>query len=564
MTLRHIFGRLRSNYQKNTTYRIPLYLNLREHHGQATPSEAIIRHANSIGYARPDDLVRAWLSGLVVVFLDGFDEMATSGWGFSLERVREHRYSGMTLVRKFIEESRKGTTIFLAGRWTFFDSLDEMYRCLGIKKNFVHLNIIDFDERQISALIRKLGSTESVPDWIPPRPLLVGYLAANNLLPSRGNRDALTPSAGWDRLITMICEREAKQDHRIYPETVRAILERLATFARNTRNGLGRFDIQSIHRVFYEITGTGPDEASHQLLLRLPALRPTVDEDGSRSFVDQDFSDALRGGDVFRFVEKPYGGSADSIPEELFISTMPSRDLTIGVIADKFIEKKITPKQIIAATQRAKVKEGNQILYELTMAALRSQKIPTQEIIILEGIEAELMDIEIVENESSNIIINNSIFDKLLISEESIKYSPCFNSCAFGSVIGVVGPAVIGEKFKECQYGEFTEGTETTDKILASGLEPAIRVTLTILKKLFFQSGSGRQLSALYRGLDNTSRKYVDPVVDILCGENFAYWARGRTGDVLIPNRKRAEAVLKIMRNPKGSGDAVIRKVAGL
>lgn len=106
VTLRHIFFKLKDFYQKELSHSVPIYLNLRDHTGQRDPVEALERHARNIAYpGNSGDLVRAWRAGFTTLLLDGFDEMATTGWGGSLQKVRAHRYSGMTLVRKFIAES---------------------------------------------------------------------------------------------------------------------------------------------------------------------------------------------------------------------------------------------------------------------------------------------------------------------------------------------------------------------------------------------------------------------------------------------------------------------------
>jgi len=104
----------------------------------------------------------------------------------------------------------------------------------------------------------------------------------------------------------MIAEREERQDIRLERQAVRIILERLATEARDTADGCGRFSEQLLQQIFTEVTGGSADPASINVLLRLPFLRPIPDAEGYRGFVDRESADALRAGDVVRFIFVPH------------------------------------------------------------------------------------------------------------------------------------------------------------------------------------------------------------------------------------------------------------------
>jgi hypothetical protein len=84
MTLREVFLSASAGYCVRQFPRFPLHLNLREHQGQTSVQEALERHGRAIGFPNPSQLVRAWRHGFVDVLLDGFDEIASSGWaGFN-------------------------------------------------------------------------------------------------------------------------------------------------------------------------------------------------------------------------------------------------------------------------------------------------------------------------------------------------------------------------------------------------------------------------------------------------------------------------------------------------
>jgi hypothetical protein len=340
VTLRNLFMQIRDRYLKNKIHVTPIYLNLRDHTGQREPVEALERHARSIGYpGNPGDLVRAWRGGLVSLFLDGFDEMATTGWGGSLHKVRTHRYSGMTLIRKFVQESPQVTSLIIAGRHNFFDNKNEMISSLGVER-FDILRTNDFNDDQARNYLKAIGVKASLPEWMPRRPLLLAYLAARGFLTDSTTRESsdLSPSAGWDHLLDMICEREAQQDERLDPITVRTLIERLATLARSTEDGRGRIDIITIQNAFRDIAGFPPDEAAQQFILRLPALGPTSLEDSSREFVDAQFADAARAGDVARFIVDPY---TDRTVFEGIVC--PLGEISVNIISGKIALQAIKP-----------------------------------------------------------------------------------------------------------------------------------------------------------------------------------------------------------------------------
>lgn len=156
MSLRAAFISRRSDYFSGKRIRCPIYLNLRDHVGQTSPIEALERHARAIGYAGPaNDLVRAWRAGFVDLFLDGFDEMATAGWGGSIHKVRSHRYAGMALVRQFLSESQESADIYLAGRENYFDSASEMKSALGISTKFHVVRTAEFSSSELSRFLVK-------------------------------------------------------------------------------------------------------------------------------------------------------------------------------------------------------------------------------------------------------------------------------------------------------------------------------------------------------------------------------------------------------------------------
>ena len=119
------------------------------------------------------------------------------------------------------------------------------------------------------------------------------------------NRDS-TPATGWDTLLELISNREAEIEAGIDGTAVRRIIETLATKIRTKSDGISSLSREEILSAFSKVCGFEPDDRGMVLLQRLPGLGATKDENGDRDFIDADFADAARAGDIVRFIEDPF------------------------------------------------------------------------------------------------------------------------------------------------------------------------------------------------------------------------------------------------------------------
>ncbi len=299
MTMRELFRSLASAYRQGRSARFPIHLNLREHYGQDDPVEALHRHARKIGFEPANQLVRAWRAGYAHVLLDGFDEM--SNLAGPATRLREVRRGSVILVRNFFSETPREVGIVVAGRSHFFDSAGDMQRALGLPRECVVLQIADFDDEQVAVYLKRRGWSGSVPSWLPSRPLLVGYLAHEDLLSRVLQIPAGTaPAAAWDALLDLVCDREALVDPSIDGAMVRRVVEALASIARERTDQLGPLDMRDMEDAWREACGRTADDRALVLLQRLPGLGPMDEADGTRRFVDQDLADVAAAGDLAR------------------------------------------------------------------------------------------------------------------------------------------------------------------------------------------------------------------------------------------------------------------------
>lgn len=307
MTLREIFLRLEERYIRGSISNFPVYINLREHSGQRDPVEILERHARSNGFESPSALIRAWRAGFVVLLIDGFDEIASLGVQGSWKKLRELRMRSLEGVRKLIRESGN-LGVVVTGRAHYFEDEKELTSALGLRNPRV-LAIDEFNPEQVKNFLTRFShsSTRPLPDWLPTRPLLLGYLASKGLLSALSEESTdVDVVEGWDYLLTRIYEREEGIETNLDGATLRQILERVATVARISEDGLGPISRKDLFAAFSEVCGYEPDEQGMLAIQRLPGLGIYRAEDESRCFVDKELAEVCGGSELARFMSNPY------------------------------------------------------------------------------------------------------------------------------------------------------------------------------------------------------------------------------------------------------------------
>ncbi|MEQ1901379.1 MAG: hypothetical protein ABL866_11665 [Devosia sp.] len=549
MSLRGAFIARRKAYFDGAM-RCPIYLNLREHTGQTSPVEALERHARIIGYSGPaNDLVRAWRAGFVDLILDGFDEMATAGWGGALKKVRHHRFAGMALVRGFLAESPTSVDVYVAGRENFFDSMTEMKQALGVGDGFRIVRTSEFGSEELATFLKRKKFSGHFPSWLPARPLLISYLLAKGLLVAETLEDQLDEATGWDHLLDMISAREAAQDSRLDPGVVRRLIERLATLARSTVDGLGTLDVTAIQEAFQREAGFAPDEGSAQLLLRLPGLAPSSREDGTRRFVDTSLASAAKAGDVVRFIQHPYDEDA-----ETFIGVISGiGDLGKAVLAIKLSAANVTAPQVLRALQiAASSEEISQICAEILSAFLGIGDDVTLGPINVRSMSEDELTLAVGDVSLSSFTFTECLFTTVNLEQDYPAANlPKFKDCIIGAVTGIVSRQSIPPQFEGSEIAELSDEVMTNAQLFAAALPETQKVLISILRKLFLQSGAGRQESAFYRGsMDARSKALVPEVLEKVHAAGFAEPTRLRGKKVWHPNRALSSDARRIIFSP--------------
>lgn len=568
MTLREVFRHLRDRYLHKHTHTFPIYINLREHHGQTNPSEILERHARDVGYPVPSHLVRAWKTGYVSLLLDGFDEVASSGLQIDWRQLRSARSVSLTGLRRMIADSPKPCGIAVAGRQSFFDSDKERNEALGDRR-FKVLLLHEFTEDQVSEFFNSVGFAGTIPSWLPARPLLLSTIfwiytkhaaGAPSAIPSSLPDD---PSKGWAILLDAISEREAKIEVQVTGSTIRRVLEMLATKARTSSSGLGPLSTTQITGSFQAITGSPPSPQALNVLQRLPGLGvETSSDDGRRIFLDEDLVDALGAGDVHRLLVDPFSatGAEDVLSVKRSLESVGTGILTQLLEDAAFDRKRVV--QSFKEFDRRKWKTGAEVdlLIFAQLGGLADKLQATFE-------DLDISELSVTENESdlSSVAFKNCIFRRLVMSLQSQRaFLPSFSDCLIDHLQGVFSASDLPQDhFASCNIEHYIDDANTNAAILRSEIPIALRVLLTILRKLFVQSLSGRQANALKRGMNNQEQACVDEVLKTLYREGFATKYKAPNGLVVLPVRRMRRRVMALLISPLSSQDSLVLQFRG-
>ncbi|MGB8648804.1 MAG: NACHT domain-containing protein [Anaerolineae bacterium] len=556
-TAREIFFSLAHRFWSDKFARFPLMLNLRDHHGQTEPVEALERHARRIGFSSEASLVRAWRAGYTVLILDGFDEIASAGWAGKTTTLRDLRFRSMELIRTFVRESPAGTGILLSGRAHFFDNSREMQTALGLSEQDKYLKLNEFTPTQVKQFLGASGLKDNIPDWLPTRPLLLAYLASRKLLERAFDVDFSSgPAVGWHELLERISEREAEFEAGIDAGTVRRLIERLATVARSTIEGLGPLTSDTIIQVFHTVCGYSPDDKGAALLQRLPGLGGTQAEDGSRVFIDQDFVEAARSGAVFDFIIDPYNTHIHPETWQSALSPLGREVAAYRCRLSKCPPGKITAA-FVAIQGDARLSPLRTDLWLILKQLRESYDGPP---IYLHGVFVSELEFDDIQADFHLVEFQDSIIALLDIAYD---IDPCalprFRRCYFARIEGRTSEEDLPKDcFIECTFDEFENTTKNTRGILALSLPLGTKVLLTVLRKLYAQSGSGRRESAFYRGLDARAQQMVPSVLQLLRHEEFIARSKQSDDQVWLPVGSVRRRALAILAAPTTSSDSLL------
>lgn len=508
-------------------------------------------------------MVRAWRAGWVYLLLDGFDEITTLTIQGAWRRLRDNRYRAMEPVRRLVAAHPQDAGLVVAGRAHFFSSPNERQPALGLDASALTLSLSEFGDMEIDAYLKACGlAGRAVPAWLPSRPLLIAYLAATGLLGDVVGEWAagLAPSAGWNLLLDRIALREATIEAGIDGPTVRRILERLATKARVSQDGLGPLGADDIIEAFREICGYPPDDRGMLLLQRLPGLGVDQAETDSRRFVDTDFAEACRAGEIVAFAQNPY--DLAGVPPSF---ECDAGSLGIGVAALRMRAAGLVSGHVNAALERSTSIGNDHLTADLVLAALDAG-LEISPSIYVKGILIGEVNFAASLPTAAHVLFQDCFFGVVGIDPDAEpstlpRFSRCFIALVDGRASEADLPAGV---FDGCDIESYGAGAGTTDAVLGLPVAMGVRVLITVIKKLFERRGRGRRENALYRGLDHRARQFVPDVLQLIRAHGLAFPCRMGNDTVWLPDRASQPRAGRIVASPTSKDDPLVVAAANL
>ncbi|MGW9497836.1 NACHT domain-containing protein [Streptomyces prasinus] len=554
--LRQLYMEMRkSHFKSNKLTPFPVHINLRDCAGLKTPAEILRRHSEEVGFSSDRALTSAWRAGACVLLLDGFDEIVPTRWMGSAADVRQVRYQALSGVRRLIEEAPKEAGIAVCGRAHFFSSTKEMVDVLGLPDDCSVQTIHDFTAEQVANYLTKAGIAWSVPEWLPTRPLLIGYLLADGAMYDVESDSIVDQATAWRDLFELICKREAKMFTAVRPEKIKQLVSRVATLARSTGEETGPVDMKSLSQAFREVNGLEPDEEGIQLLLRLPGLaNPTAANldpgKEQRVFVDRDLADTAYGEDLASYLEQPHEGHTLAQNASWVVS---STDLGIGVAAQSLDARGVPAGTVLGAAKRRQDKhQYDAVLADSLRVADYLAPDTVRQTFIVEGVMIE----SLTPSDSSTVLPKVSFHDSVIhhldiSSLESQNGCPVFRSCLIGFLDGASSiPVSLAENFIDCEFEGFASLSQTTAGIMQLKQSIDAKIALTILKKIYSQRGSGRKESGLSRGLDPAIRGRVPATLSALQSQGWIHRIVSGREPIYVGIKEQRAQALRILEDP--------------
>ena len=552
--LLQIYRKLESEWRKGNSYQFPVFINLRDHYGAEDAVEILDRHAKRIGFESGARLVRAWRAGYCHLLIDGFDEVSPIGASVKKSILKNARREALAAVRDLIRDHPKSCGLIVSGRPHYFDSLEERRAALGTT-GFVDLLLNDFTDEQVSLYFKSCGLAGVVPRWLPKRPYLVAILARRGVSMESGIE--LGPGDGWNYLLRELSAREALIAPAVESEAVREILERLATRARSSAEGLGPITGSEFVETFRDVCGIEPDDRGHQLLARLSGLAIVRSGEESRQFIDEEFADACRAGDVARFCLAPWDSVSDRLKSALR-AMGPTGVSVLDALLPEDYSKKLAQQAMDGGCSAVRLD-----LYNLFQARDISLDVPT----VASDVFVGSIEIRGGVNHRGQLTVTDSFIERLVIDCDGLADAGiCFKSTYISEVIGPTSSADVPAGFldEDCSVDSWASAAARNSSVLTELPDLRVAVLVVCLRKLFMQTGNGRQEDALYRGLSLDAQRYVGPVVSILDRARLVSPFKKRGKTLWVPDRSAQARVERVIGSPMTIDDPILAAVRAL
>lgn len=291
------------------------------------------------------------------------------------------------------------------------------------------------------------------------------------------------------------------------------------------------------------------------MLQRLPGLGRVKAESNDRQFIDVYILDGLRANDVRDCViladqgvhNEPWSNPLDVLGQR--------------ILANELVDDTSIRKFLQLANRCASGK--NRVMacdIAATMLRMGRQSFDFAGLAIDDGY---FLVLDMSKTIPINLRISNSVFGTICLPPSDppgTKISGSIAERVYG-VSSVNGLPDWASGLSADQY----DSVENIARIRKIGLSAPHEILTALVRKTFFQKGSGRKEAALLRGLGKiASASVADRIVNILLREDILHRFKGDEGWVYTPNRSHAGRMNTMLSELTMSRDPIWTEVSGL
>lgn len=521
-------------------------INLREHWGHQSFDLIVRSHLKSLGLSNLEDgAVRLARNGHISFLLDGFDEIGSQSWSGEPERLREIRRRSLAGVRDLVNRT-SGKGILLCGRAHYFSNDSEMLDCLGLDENCTIIRCPDeFTEAQAEIYLKQTTGLAGFPEWSPRKPLICQLFSK---LDTSAMNKLMAESKGevqfFENSLQAICERETRIHQSIDASILRSILLEISLAGRRKNEINEEISPTEINDIFYKVSGFSPMDEASAILQRLPYLGRVGSGSGNRQFVDEYVRSGLRGvalKEAFLVSNKVVAEDLYKKPVGKFGSRFLGAAGLLGPESEKYVKLCTSRGNTqIAADYLCSVNEYSDGIIDFGGMIVTRASIDW----------LEFSDIEV-----KNLILEEVFVDQLKL--DGAAFIKCdFRNSIFRCVDGVSDKAQLPDCFRQdCEFEVFSS-VDNVSRISELPLSDEHKTLIAIIRKLFFQPGSGRMEEALLRGTSKYWKKNAAEVaLNYMLRTGIVMEVPGNRGKLFIPNRQHTRRMGKVRSLLSNCGD---------
>lgn len=537
-------------------------INLREHWGASSASEIIAGHLEELGLSgQIDNAMQIINGGGAILLLDGLDEVGAQVFGSTKDSRQSLRRAALEGVRKLVQKNIGG--VLITTRSHYFDTDEEMLSSTGLTSGS-NVNVLrcpdEFSEDEALEYLSKININSSLPPWIPRKPLVFQVLST---LECEAAKTVLESDDGefsfWGKFINAVCEREARIHGSLQADAIRQILIALAEATREGNEFLGRLSIRAVREAYEKVIHDTPDQAGEQMLMRLCTLGRVSPETPERQFVDNYIVDGLRAEALIFAIDqqsREIGGK---------VWKQPLHRFGWYLLLESFVQ--FDKEGLFRDTLASLTKWQNSQAYSEVLSvilATEGSPIDCKNFFIT---DADIYWLRIGLRQVTNLFVKSTYIQNLEIlpEAESQQSTLQLNDCQVIDLYGVSGETGMPKWIVKTDVERFDNMT-TASRIQKSDLSQSLVLFLSIVHKIFFQPGSGREERSLFKG--GFGQKYdpqmINKIVAILYREKIIGKIKGDDGFVYTPNRKHTRRMAAIKAQLALSGDPLWAEIAQL